>query len=341
MIHQFSGANAAELEATLKLHGSVVPSQSNPPPSNKSPGINLSSIPTSSFSLIPQRGWIQFDAAKPEMILQKLQDSSTKLSSNDVSYSLIVLRPPPCFSSRRSLFLMQTTKNQALTAVEGRLLLGLCNTVKKMDSQLLAEQMKLPSAKLLRWPTEMLWPVVDLLRLLVLHPQGSQFVAEHALKDGDEFNCVDVVLSFLLDEPQKELAMMCWRFICNLFATPALQHSAVQIIDQIASIAQLFISDPTPAVRSHVAAALLNSAVAALATRANNETRTSIAEACICLLKQEQDATNVDRLLAALGTACYGAEHILEKHLSSLRQLPLVAKGTSQAAQEFTKFAKL
>jgi phospholipase A-2-activating protein len=210
-----------------------------------------------------------------------------------------------------------------------------------MDSQLLPEQIKLPCSKLLRWPTEMLWPVVDLLRLLVLHPQGSTFVAEHALKDGDEFNCVDVVSSFLLDEPSKELAMMCWRFVCNIFATPALQPSGIQIIDQIASIAQLFIADPNQAVRSHVAAALLNSAVAALATRAGNDTKTAIVEACVCLLKQEQDAANVDRLVAALGTATYGAEHLLQKHIESLRQIALVAKGTSQATQEFVKFAKL
>lgn len=225
--------------------------------------------------------------------------------------------------------------------MEGRLLLGLCNTVRKPDSQLLPEQLKLPSSKLLRWPSEMLWPAVDLLRLLILHPQGSSFIAEHALKDGDDYNAVDVVTSFLLDEPSKELAMMCWRFICNMFATPALQASAVQIIDQVSSIAQLFIADPNPAVRSHVAAALLNSAVAALATRASNDTKAGIAEACVCLLKQEQDAANVDRLLAALGTTCFGSEHLLQKHLAEVRHIQTITKGTSQAAQDFAKFAKI
>lgn len=94
LIHRFEGANSAELESILKLHGSTLPSNAQAAqPSTaasgpRSAGINLSTIPASTFGLIPQRGWVIFDAAKPEVILQKLQDSSAKLAASEARISL-------------------------------------------------------------------------------------------------------------------------------------------------------------------------------------------------------------------------------------------------------------
>lgn len=235
-----------------------------------------------------------------------------------------------------------------MTAVEGRLLMGLCNSVKKLDSHFLPEQLKLVCGKLLRWPKEIRWPVIDLLRLVVLHPEGAQFVAQHAQSDEDEFNCVDVISAYLLDEnPPKELAMMCWRFVCNMFSSPLLQPIAVQQLEQTANIAQLFVSDPTPAVRSHSAAALLNCAVALCASPSlPASARSAVCDSSISLLKKEQDNSNADRLIAALGTALFGApngviESILGPQRDTLKQLAVITKNTSQVAQDFCKFAKL
>lgn len=75
-------------------------------------------------------------------------------------------------------------------------------------------------AKLLSWPTEYLLPVLDLLRLLLLHPNSAEVFATPNNMPGKRVDVLQVLLDLLASKPQHTTnCMLALRALANMFSS--------------------------------------------------------------------------------------------------------------------------
>lgn len=115
------------------------------------------------FKHIPKRGMLLFDVAQFDGILKKLGEFNNALSSDPRGLSLSEVEVSRLYSMVN--LLKDTSRYHAITFADS-------------DLSLLV--------KLLRsWPLTMLFPVIDILRLLILHPDGASLLLK-SINEGND-----------------------------------------------------------------------------------------------------------------------------------------------------------
>jgi len=81
-------------------------------------------------------------------------------------------------------------------------------------------------SKLLKWPSNMRFPILDLLRLMILHPSFARYISENT-------NLIMVILESGLTKDNTANNMLVLRFIANLFRWESLHNIVLQIQEMI------------------------------------------------------------------------------------------------------------
>jgi len=159
-------------------------------------------------------------------------------------------------------------------------------------------------SRLLLWPTDKLFPVLDVVRLLILHPRAAEYYGGEG---------ATTLLPKLLElhegwgsTPLLPNIMILLKVAVNMFAYPPLEKLADKYALLIMEIAASCTSNPDHRIRSEVANLMLN--FSSLLSSAPSLTESKVAAIAIIkkMLTEEKDVEAIYALLVALGTLAYG-----------------------------------
>ncbi|KAJ0607997.1 putative transcription factor WD40-like family [Helianthus annuus] len=173
----------------------------------------VSSKPT--FKHIPKKGMLVFDAAQFDGILKKISEFNNTLRSDPDQQSL-------------SISDTETTRLGAIAKI-------LKDTSYYHSSKFSDEDICLLLKLLKSWPVSMIFPVIDVLRMVILHPDGSTLVK----RANDENDTFMELIKKVTSSPLPPNLLTSIRVVVNLFKNSGfhlwLQKHRVEIFDAFAS----------------------------------------------------------------------------------------------------------
>ncbi|XP_076950188.1 uncharacterized protein LOC143623090 [Bidens hawaiensis] len=182
-----------------------VPGQSSKPA--------VSSKPT--FKHLPKKGMLVFDAAQFDGILKKISEFNNTLRSDPDQQSL-------------SINDTETARLSAIAKI-------LKDTSHYHSSRFSDDDINLLLKLLTSWPVSMVFPVIDVLRMVILHPDGST----HLKRADDEKDTFMELIRKVTSSPLPPNLLTSIRAVVNLFKNsgyhPWLQKHRVEIFDAFAS----------------------------------------------------------------------------------------------------------
>mmetsp|Transcript_30033 Transcript_30033/g.48525 ORF Transcript_30033/g.48525 Transcript_30033/m.48525 type:complete len:755 (+) Transcript_30033:13-2277(+) len=236
----------------------------------------------SPYKHFPKEGPVLFEAANFPGIVKKLQEFNTQLAGAPETAPL------------------------ALSAAEWKQVERVMDIVKNTSfyhSSKLADSDFLLFIKLLRWPTDKMFPVLDLLRLTILHPSAAKYYAPRVTARDPSLSLV-----FQAASPSSTLAanrLLAVRFLCNMFGSVQLREAALQLRPEILdSVVDLSNSDNAN-IRMAFSTVLLNYAVSFRDMAPSEEASMQLLVALSELLSRDKDVEVLFRALVALGTLIY------------------------------------
>jgi phospholipase A-2-activating protein len=166
--------------------------------------------------------------------------------------------------------------------------------------------------KMLKWPTALSFPVLDMARLVIARPSaGAYFFGK---RDGA---VLDVVLAHVAspDASAAVLIMGC-RFLSNLFGNRVVAASAHARCGEILQAAAGAAKSENRRARETHASLLVNYAVSLLSSNAAPDDRAPVLQTAVALLNGgEKDEEVVFRLSVAMGTLMCGGDDMAAKGL--------------------------
>ncbi|KAJ0963346.1 hypothetical protein J5N97_028468 [Dioscorea zingiberensis] len=129
------------------------------------PSISLGSAAQPTYKHIPKKGMLFFDSAQFDGILKKIVEFNTNLLSDMEKMSL-------------SLTEIELSRLSAILKVLKDTSHYHCSTFAAVDIDLLLKVLK-------SWPIAMMFPVIDVLRILVLHPDGANLLRKRIEAEND------------------------------------------------------------------------------------------------------------------------------------------------------------
>lgn len=236
----------------------------------------VSTKPT--FKHIPKKGMVVFDAAQFDGILKKISEFNNALGSDPDQQGL------------------------SLSESETSRLSGIAKTLKDTShyhiSKFSNDDISLLSKLLKSWPVSMMFPVIDILRMVILHPDGSS-VLKRVSDENDIF--MDLIKK-VTNNPLPPNLLTSIRAVVNLFKNSTfhlwLQNHRVEIFDAFASC----YSSPNKNVQISYSTLVLNYAVL-LIEKKDEEGQSHVLSAALEIA--EGETLEVDakyRALVAIGS---------------------------------------
>ncbi|KAB2603049.1 phospholipase A-2-activating protein-like [Pyrus ussuriensis x Pyrus communis] len=247
-----------------------VPGQS----SNKS----ASAKPT--FKHIPKKGMLVFDVAQFDGILKKITEFNSNLLSD------------------------QEKKNSSLNEVEISRLGAIVKILKDTSHYHSSKFAEVDIALLLRllksWPVAMLFPVIDILRMIVLHPDGATRLLQHLEAENDLL--MELIRKVATNPPLPANLLTSVRAVTNLFKNSCyynwLQKHRTEILDVYSSC----YSSPNKNLQLSYATLILNYAVL-LTEKKDQEGQSQVLSSALQIAEEENlDADAKFRALVAIGS---------------------------------------
>ncbi|KAK3021794.1 hypothetical protein RJ639_045116 [Escallonia herrerae] len=243
-------------------------------PSNKSA---VSTKP--SFKHVPKKGMLVFDVAQFDGILKKISEfNNTLLTDPEKS-------------------------NLSLTEVDISRLVAIAKILKDTSHYHSSKFSDVDIALLLKllklWPLEMIFPVIDLLRMIVLHPDGATILLNHVYERND-------ILMELIQKatanPLPANILTSIRAVTNLFRNlsyyPWLQKHRGQILDAFSS----FYSSSNKNVQVAYSTLILNYAVL-LIEKKDQEGQSQVLSAALEIAEEENlEVDSKFRAMVAIGS---------------------------------------
>jgi thioredoxin 1 len=161
---------------------------------------------------------------------------------------------------------------------------------------------------MLRWPIKDRFPALDIIRLIIIHHQASEYFSDACNKNTED-NVFDILLGSLLDEKVTENmpnSLMIWRFFANCFRHTKLRSCIVASLDIIVENSfPIFQKQTNLNVRVAIATTLLNACIAARETK-DSQLKCKIAKVLVQIANIDKiDPTVLLRALLGIGTAAY------------------------------------
>lgn len=174
--------------------------------------------------------------------------------------------------------------------------------------------------KLLQWPQDIIFPVLDILRLAIRNPT----VNRHYCKVPTGTNFITYLLKFLNRDVSGVHHMLCLRILFNMFGQPSGEALAVQHRDVILDAAQQLFPSDNKNVQIAFATLLLNYAVL-LIKCADFEAKCQCLSSIANVLNVVNDREAQFRLLVAIGTLIWNDSDSLAV-ARSLEMLPFISQ---------------
>ncbi|PRP80399.1 phospholipase A-2-activating protein [Planoprotostelium fungivorum] len=254
---------------------SITPTQPTPTPSttpSAAPSIQPtpSAKPAHSFKYFPNNSYTYFETGKTDQIVDKLIELNNKYNG--------------------------TQDNRSLSESEKKILKEISTVLKNTSqyhvSKITRTQVNVFS-KMLLWQPEDRFPALDLLRLLILHPDASQLFAEQGHLD---------LLSLL---HQKELPWqshtMVLRFVCNSFKFTSLRQSVTSQLDSILVAIDSLKSHEKEQVRLPAVTVLFNFSIYFHQEKGQASQKKKVIERLLNKLSAEKDEETQLRTVVSLG----------------------------------------
>uniref|UniRef100_A0A0E0Q3K2 Phospholipase A-2-activating protein n=1 Tax=Oryza rufipogon TaxID=4529 RepID=A0A0E0Q3K2_ORYRU len=180
------------------------------------------SAPKPTFKHIPKNGMLTFETAQFEGILKKLSEFNATLSSN------------------------LEQKELSLSEIELSRLAAIAKVLKETSfyhtSKLADADMTLLLKMLKSWPTQMMFPVIDFLRMFVLHPDGATLLLK-AIESGNDV-LAETFHKVVTPPVQPPNVLTTLKAVTNLFDKPCLHQwlriHGMEIIDSVSSCKTTF-----------------------------------------------------------------------------------------------------
>ncbi|XP_015900825.2 uncharacterized protein LOC107433940 [Ziziphus jujuba] len=178
---------------------------------------NFATTAKPTFKHIPKKGMLVFDSAQFDGILKKITEFNNALLSD------------------------QEKKHLALTELEVSRLAAVVNVLKDTSHYHSSKLADIDIAILLRllksWPHAMLFPVIDTVRILVLHPDGATVLFQHVEANND---ILMEIIKKVIENPSVPANLLTSiRLVTNLFKNSCyynwLQRHRTEVLDAFSS----------------------------------------------------------------------------------------------------------
>ncbi|KAF0908304.1 hypothetical protein E2562_024718 [Oryza meyeriana var. granulata] len=238
------------------------------------------SAPKQTFKHIPKNGMLTFETAQFEGILKKLSEFNATLSSN---------------LEQKQLSLSETDLSRLAAVAKVLKETSFYHTSKLADAD-----MALLLKMLKSWPTQMMFPAIDFLRMFVLHPDGATLLLK-TIESGNDV-LAETFRKVVTPPVQPPNVLTTLKAITNLFDKPCLHQwlriQCAEIIDSVSSCKPIFSKN------AHLAYStlLLNYAVLSIESK-DEQSQAQILSAALEIAEDDtQDADSKYRALVAIGS---------------------------------------
>lgn len=241
---------------------------------------NLSAVSAKpTFKHIPKKGMLVFDAAQFDGILKKISEFNSTLISDLGKKSLALTE-------------LEISRLAAITKI-------LKDTSHYHSSKFLDVDIALLLQLLNSWPVEMIFPVIDIVRMIVLHPDGSALLLKHVTEANDTLL---ELLQKVTTSPLPANLLTSIRAVTNLFRNscyyPWLLKHRGEILDAFSS----FYSSSNKNVQISYSTLILNYAVL-LIEKKDEEGQSQVLSAALQIAEEENlEVDSKFRALVAIGS---------------------------------------
>ncbi|XP_058069145.1 uncharacterized protein LOC131218555 [Magnolia sinica] len=242
---------------------------------------NLSGVSTKpTFKHIPKKGMLFFDVAQYDGILKKITEFNNALSSNTGQNNL-------------SLTELEISRLTAITKVLKDTSHYHCSRFADIDVALLVKLLKL-------WPPTMMFPAIDILRMIILHPDGASLLLNY-IEDGNDI-LMETLKKSTLSPALPANLLTSVRVVTNLFKNSCfhqwLQLHRSEVLDSLSSCS----SSSNKNVNLSYSTLLLNYVVL-LIEKKDQEGQAQVLSAALEIAEEgNQDADSKFRALVAIGS---------------------------------------
>ncbi|KAI5592105.1 hypothetical protein BDE02_04G130000 [Populus trichocarpa] len=242
---------------------------------------SMSEVPAKpTFKHIPKKGMLVFDVAQFEGILKKLTEFNHSLLSD---------------SDKKNLSLSELEISRLSAVVKILKDTSHYHTSKFADADI-ALLLKL----LKSWPLAMIFPVIDILRMLVLHLDGATVLLKHIEDENDTL--IEMIKRVATNPPLPPNLLTITRAVTNLFKNSHyhywLQKHRSEILDAFSSC----YSSPNKNLQLSYATMILNYAVL-LIEKKDHEGQSQVLSAALEIAEEENiEVDSKFRALVAIGS---------------------------------------
>ncbi|XP_062187090.1 uncharacterized protein LOC133890640 isoform X2 [Phragmites australis] len=244
------------------------------------PSSSNGSASKQTFKHIPKKGMLSFETAQFEGILKKLSEFNATLSSD---------------TEQKHISLSETELSRLVAIVKVLKDKSFYHTSKLADAD-----MALLLKILMSWPLQMMFPVIDFLRMFVLHPDGATLLLK-TVKTGNDV-LMETFRKVLAPPAQPANVFTILKAMTNLFDNSCLHQwlrtHCAEIIDSVSSC------KPSFSKNAHLAYAtlLLNYAVLSIESK-DEQCQAQILSATLEIAEDDtQDVDSKYRALVAIGS---------------------------------------
>ncbi|CAK7329744.1 unnamed protein product [Dovyalis caffra] len=247
-------------------------------PGGSSSASAVSAKPT--FKHIPKKGMLVFDVAQFDGILKKITEFNNSLLSDSVKKDL-------------SLSELEMSRLAAVLKI-------LKDTSHYHTSRFADADIALLLKLLKSWPTAMMFPVIDIVRMLVLHPDGATVLFKHVEDENDIL--MEMIKRVATNPPLPPNLLTGIRAVTNLFKNSRyhnwLQKHRSEILDAFSSC----YSSPNKNLQLSYATMILNYAVL-LIEKKDHEGQSQVLSAALEIAEVENiEVDSKFRALVAIGS---------------------------------------
>ncbi|XP_041998802.1 phospholipase A-2-activating protein-like [Salvia splendens] len=233
-----------------------------------------------SYKHIPKRGMLAFDTAQFDGILKKISEFNSSLLSDPEKKHL-------------SLSDSDMSRFNAIVKI-------LKDTSHYHSSRFADVDVALMLKVLKTWPVALLFPVIDVVRMIVLHPDGAAKLMQH-VKDQDDI-VIEVIKKVTASPPLPANLLTCLRAVTNLFKNTCyhewLLNNRAEVLDALSCCC----SSSNKNVQLSYATLILNYAVL-LIEKKDEEGQSQVLSAALEMAEGETvDSDSRFRAMVAIGS---------------------------------------
>ncbi|KAF4348191.1 hypothetical protein G4B88_029686, partial [Cannabis sativa] len=235
------------------------------------------------FKHIPKKGMLVFDIAQFDGILKKITELNSALHSDQAE---------------------KEKKHLALSELEisrlGALVKVLKDTSHYHSSKLADSDIAVLLSAIKSWPTTMIFPVIDTLRMVVLHPDGATLFLKHVEAENDTL--MEIIKRVTENPSLPANLLTSIRLVTNLFKKSSffnwLQRHRVEVLDAFSSC----YSSPNKNLQLSYSTLILNYAVL-LIDKKDQEGQSQVLSAALEIAEEENlEVDSKFRVLVAIGS---------------------------------------